>query len=157
MSNTNVTLEQLVAAIDALPPWPTRPDFGPDEWERYIETAHLTQQCPPATAEAALDKFIAGALQNMSTADESESKPFILLRVVFDLPESAPAAMRRSFKGWVNWPPPNASGEVNLSWPVSWQTGRPKLITGHVGSMGLPYAASQEYRHLLTNFSQRQL
>lgn len=157
MSITNVTLEQLVAAIDALPSWPTQPDFSPDEWESYIETACLIQQAQPATVEAALDKFIARGVQNVSTTDESESKPFILLRVVFDLPESVPALLRRSFKGWVNWPPPNANGEVNLAWPVSWQTGQPQLSAGYVGSMGLPYDASQEYRHLLTNFSHRQL
>jgi hypothetical protein len=76
---------------------------------------------------------------------------------VFDLPESAPEDERRPFKGWVNWPPPDADGTVSLAWPISWADGRPTLVAPYVGSEGRPYTAAAEYRHFLEHYPLRAL
>ena len=79
------------------------------------------------------------------------------MRIVFAIPEAAPAEERFSFKGWSNWPEPDERGQVNLAWPVTWQHGRPELVTSYEGSMGQPYPAAREYRFLLDTFPYRSL
>ncbi len=154
MPNLKVSEDQLVERFKALAPWSPEGDFGEAEWGSYLDAARVVQEADPATVEAALIRFLAGAGDE---ADADESKVFILMRVVFDLPEQSSAESRRSFKGWSNWPEPDTARQVSLSWPVSWRSGNPSLEAPYAGSMGLPYAASQEYRHLRGNFPYRQL
>ena len=90
-------------------------------------------------------------------AEQDETRLFLLQRVVFDLPESAPESERRPFKGWVNWPAPGLDGTVSIAWPISWSGGRPALVDPYVGSEGRPYDAAAEYRHFRENYSLRAL
>jgi hypothetical protein len=149
--------EELIKRLHSLAPWQNQVEFTADEWERYIELARLVQATDPDTVEAALDEFVRQVSQQPFTEYEGDSKPFILMRVVFELPERASADERRSFKGWVNWPDADANNQVNLSWPVSWAGGSPKLISTYEGFEGLPYAAGMEYRHFLQNYPYRKL
>ncbi|HEX8652914.1 MAG TPA: hypothetical protein VF708_19015 [Pyrinomonadaceae bacterium] len=157
MADANVTENQLIEDIEALPPWRTQGDLSDSEGERYREVARIVQQADPSLVASALDQFIARATNEHHDDYEGESKPFLLMRVVFDLPEQAPVEQRRSFKGWTNWPKPDASGQVSLAWPIAWRNGKPTLVDFYRGSMGLPYAASQEYRHMLDHFPFRAL
>lgn len=156
MTNSNITEEQVVEYFNALPPWAQK-DFSDSEWACYIEVARIIQKADPNIVESALNKFIVDAVREEYAGYESESKVFILMRVVFDLPEEAYLENRRSFKGWANWPEPDEKGNVSLSWPVSWRTGKPKLIAPYEGSMGKPYAAGMEYRYMRDRFPFRQL
>jgi hypothetical protein len=88
---------------------------------------------------------------------EDESKVFILMRVVFDLPVSALESECLSFKGWTNWPLPDAAGHVNLSWPVEWRYGKPSLLAHYEGSEGVPYGAAEEYEYFRARFPFRRL
>jgi hypothetical protein len=151
--------EQLVAALRSLPPWQTIADFGEAEWDAYIRTARLVQQADPDTVSAALDQFAAELRQSNAPYPgyELESVPFLLMRVVFLLPETVPVAQRFAYKGWSNWPDPDDRGEVNPGWPVVWKAGRPSLVASYAGSSGQPYPASAEYRFLLATFPFRNL
>lgn len=157
MKNSDVREEQLLTSLNALSPWTEQQDFSESEWGRYLTVARMVQKTDSATVESTLNKFLARAAKESFAGSETESKPFILLRAVFDLPEAAPVERRRSFKGWTNWPKPNADGQVSLAWPVSWRTGKPHLVAPYEGSLGLPYAADQEYRYMLDNFPYRNL
>jgi len=108
--------EEVIKRLHSLAPWQNQVEFTADEWERYIELAQLVQATDPDTVEAALDEFVRQVSQQPFTEYEGDSKPFILMRVVFELPERASADERRSFKGWVNWPDADANNQVNLSW-----------------------------------------
>jgi hypothetical protein len=145
----------LEVVLSALAPWPSAGDLSTEQWERYIEAARELQQADPGDTERTIAEFV-GRRSGFDAA-EDETRVFLLLRVVFDLPERAPADERRAYAGWVNWPPPDADGNVNLSWPITWETGRPALIAPYEGSEGESYAAPEEYRYLRTNFRFRAL
>jgi hypothetical protein len=148
------TIEQLLAALRDLPPW-RNTDFKRDEWRRYLQAALLLQNTKPADAERAFLRFL-DAGEGFTSA-ENETRIFLLMRVAFDLPESAAADQRRIFKGWTNWPAPDADGVVNLSWPVNWQRDQPELIAPFEGAEGPRYGAIEEYRYLLERFSFRRI
>ena len=152
-----MNIDKLITCIHALKTWSNATGFTKDNWRDYIQVAQRVQQTEPQLVENALDVFIKEAVREPFTGYTSESKPFLLMRVVFDLPESVPAAARVIFKDWVNWPAPDAEGNVSLAWPISWQTGQPQLVASYEGSEGKPYAAAAEYRHLRANYPPRTL
>ncbi len=149
---------ELRRLFDSLAPWRSRDgDLDDREWANYVNVARSVQQTSPEVVKDALAQFMRDANAARFEGYEISSKPFLLMRVVFDLPESAPESSRRSFKGWTNWPAPDDSGNVSLSWPVSWSTGQPRLVADYTGSEGKPYAAVEEYHYLLNHFVYRKL
>jgi len=149
----------LVEVLRSLPPWRGVSDFDDTDWDAYIGAARLVQQADPDAVGAALDEFAAEVrrLDENYPGYEQESKPFLLLRVVFALPESVPVAQRFSYKGWSNWPDADDRGEVDPGWPVAWRAGRPRLLASYAGSEGQPYPAATEYRFLRETFPYRDL
>jgi hypothetical protein len=148
---------RLIEVLRSLQPWRGVADLSDEDWDGYLAAARLVQRSDPATVAAALDEFAteAGRLDEHYPGYEHESKPFLLMRVVFAIPETAPAHERFSYKGWSNWPDPDERGEVHLSWPVSWRQGRPRLVASYQGSEGQPYAVAAEYRFLRETFPYR--
>jgi hypothetical protein len=147
--------ETLLAAFRQLAPWRSDSDFTRDDWEMYINAARLLQKSDPQTVARALVRFLDEA--HDSDAVKNETRVFLLLRLVFDLPTRAPVPERRVFKGWTNWPDPDSEGSVNLSWPVSLRAGRPRLLARYEGSDGPRYGAVEEYRYLLARYPFRSL
>ena len=88
---------------------------------------------------------------------ENETRLFLLLRVIFDLPHCSHVSKRRTFKGWYNWPEPDQNYSVNLSWPIKWKQGKPALAAHFVGANGHRYAAVDEFNFLLQNYPLRRL
>jgi hypothetical protein len=152
-----VDVSELKKLFDSLPVWSGRDSFRRDDWTKYLQVADTVHQTDPQIVEAALDQFVKGALLEPFMGYEIESKLFLLMRVVFDLPESAPQESRLSFKGWTNWPNPDANGNVSLAWPLTWRDGKPQLVNSYEGSEGKPYAATAEYRYLREHFPYRDL
>lgn len=148
-------MTSLVEAFATLAPWPADGDLSPQEWDRYCAVAAAVQGAEPDDVERALADFLDRRKGFEGAADET--RLFLLMRVVFDLPETAPAEQRRSFKGWVNWPPPAPDGTVSLAWPLTWAGGRPALVDPYEGSEGGRYAAVEEHRHLRDRFPFRAL
>lgn len=147
---------ELKARIAALPPW-REGDLSQEEWNEYLTVARHLQESDPDTVESVLAEFIELAAKEEFRGYESESKAFLLMRVIFDLPEAAPEAERKSFKGWVNWPAADSRGEVSVAWPLSWKSGRPRLVSAYEGSEGVRYAATSEYRHFRARYPYRDL
>jgi len=149
--------EELVESLQLLAPWRYGVHLSETEWKQYIETAKIFQAANAMDIADALDAFVLENNQEDYQGWESESKPFLLMRVMFDLPEKAPVSQRFSFKGWSNWPQPDAQENVNLGWPIIWRNGQPALEANYEGSMGEIYGASAEYHFLLDHFSFRNL
>lgn len=153
-------IQKLVDQIDILQAWKGKEDFDEDSWGQYIRLARKFQKLPSPTAELVLDQFIQSAVKSQNEAFEgyeNESKAFILIRIMFDLPENVPYDKRISFKGWSNWPEPDQNGMVNLAWPLAWKKEYPELEASYEGSMGQPYAAKEEYRYFLKRYPFRKL
>lgn len=136
-------IQTLLASLRSLAPWGTDPDFVAEDWRNYIKAARLVQNSEPADVKRGLAVFLDEP--DDLTGVENETRLFLLMRVVFDLPDCSPVDQRRVFKGWVNWPPPDAEGNVSLSWPVDWQNGRPALLAPFAGADGPRYGAIDEY------------
>ena len=148
--------KSLADQFHSLKPWTKKDGFTKNDWDHYIKIAGNVQNSEPEVIKSAMEAFRQEVMkEDFNGQYESESKLFILLRVVFDLPEKAPANQRLSFKGWINWPEPDENGKVNLSWPVSWKGGSPALIAGYEGSVGEIYDAWSEYKHFSQNFKFR--
>lgn len=151
----SAAVQSLLIMFRVLAPWHNAQDFSEEAWRRYMNAARLVQNSEPGEVELALARFLDEA--DGFTGVENETRLFLLMRIVFDLPDRAPADQRHIFKGWVNWPALDAEGNVNLSWPVDWQDGRPVLLTPFEGADGPCYGAVEEYRYLLTRFPFRKL
>jgi hypothetical protein len=145
----------LVDAFGTLAPWPPDGDLSPEQWDQYIAAGATVQRADPDDVERSLTDFL-GQREGIEGA-AAETSLFLLMRVVFDLPEKAPASERRSFKGWINWPPAAPDGTVSLAWPLSWDSGRPTLVAPYEGSEGPRSAAAEEYRYLLERYPFRGL
>lgn len=157
MTNDLSSKQGMLARLRELPAWRADRDFTHQEWAAFIDVAKLVQTANPDVVASALDDLMRERFSEEYRGTETDSKPFILMRVVFELPEAAPVEQRFSYKGWSNWPVPDARNQVNLGWPVTWQGGHPGLQALYDGSMGRPYTASAEYRFLLQTFPFRKL
>ena len=151
-------ISTLVQYFWALPVWPIEHrSFHATEWQHFVDTAALIQRCRADDVREALAKFVSEVTTNRPPGPGApESKVFLLLRVVFDLPDDAPIVERRSYVGWMNWPDGD-NGRVNLAWPIEWNEGRPRLIDRCVGRVGGPYDAPAEYEYFLAKYRFRDL
>jgi len=152
-----VNSQDLERLFESLHAWAQRDSFSAADWEKYISVAKIVQETNPSIVESALDQFVQAAVHEPFTGYTSESKPFLLMRLVFDLPEVAPQEERLLFKGWTNWPRADAQDNVSLAWPISFRRGKPELVASYEGSEGKPYEAAAEYRYLRNHFPYRGL
>jgi hypothetical protein len=148
-------IQELLESFHSLKSWGNRSDFNKEDWDNYKKVAVAVQN-NAQDVEAALKKFMADCLL-YPFGSEEESKAFILMRVVFIVPESGNYEDFKSYKGWDNWPIMNSNESVNLSWPLSWTQGNPKLLANYEGAMGLPYQAVDEYNYFLGKYPFREL
>src|SRR5262245_40505282 len=152
-----VDVDAAIAAIDSLRPWEDPTSMSPADWRRYLHVAGRVQATSAPITEGALDRYVRDSTQVPGSAGLNESKVFLMLRVVFDLPARAPVSERRSFKGWLNWPEADSEGMVNLGGPTVWSEAGPVLATELVGAAGRPYAATAEFRYLRSRYPFRNL
>ncbi len=157
--NKKIEKETLVEYFHSLKEWTSNDAMTDSNWKQYIKVAKVVQQTNSKNVENSINEFMSQAikLDENYTGFENESKVFLLLRIVFDLPESFLAKNYYSYKAWSNWPETDANGFINLAWPISWQNKFPILIDSYTGSMGQVYAASSEYKYFLEKFNFRNL
>lgn len=155
--STTSGADALVSMLRSVEPWRASRDYTVPEWDRALKVARHVQKSDPDDVRLAIRRFIPEcrreSFEHFTGDYEDESKVFIVLRLVFDLPAGQPSDKRICFKGWTNWP---ETEMIDLGWPVSWQQGRPRLVARWQGSNG-PYDALGEYDYLLINFRMREL
>ena len=153
-------LEKALAEIDPWPNWST--NYSRTNWIRLVAMAKVLQQSSPEMVEAALSNYQS---QRSNLMDESvirdDGKLYLLMRVLFDLPESAPMGNgARYFAGWISQRTEvNSDGTVNLAWPITWNRGHPELISGCIGLQGINarYQAAAEYDYFYHKYKMRDL
>lgn len=153
------TEADLVNLIGSIAPWRNSGEYSQEQWRRIVDVAGIFQKTESSSVLIALDQFMKQNRTNITSDYEQESKPFLLLRVIFWLPEHAPMSERSCFKVWVDYDRAsrNDDGTANLSWPLSWIGWKPTLVAPYRGSDGQPYLVAEEFKHMLARYPMRDL
>ena len=126
-------------------------------WSRLRVTALMLQRTDKGTVEDAIEEFVRETAHR-SDYLEQWSKVFLLLRVMFALPEAAPPSDARIFGGWLApYRGAGTSAKVNLAWPIQWNNQRPRLVARYSGYEGAAYLAWLEYSYFLNKYKFRDL
>jgi hypothetical protein len=122
-----------------------------------IEVATVFQGADSNLVVSAFDQFRRQNTNNFHDDYLENSKAYLLLQVIFDLPEHARGYPSRG-AGWLaQHRDVNLDGSVNLDWPLRWSGDKPSLISGYLGYEGLEYSPSEDYRFLAGQFKMRNL
>jgi hypothetical protein len=148
---------KIALIINKLTPWSSYRDFSRREWNLYVESARKVQESETFVVEEVFEKFIRNNINKNFDGYDYDSCLFILLRIVFDLPEIAPLDKRKIYKGWTNWPKEDDKGNVNLKWPVGENEMGYFLMDYYIGSEGKPYDSVSEYKYFIKNYTFRNL
>ena len=165
-------LEKILNQVERWPDGST--NYSGKNWEMLTLAAKLIQKSDPQSVENFMRKyqgdeedqfFSSTNLQevekkfrerqaikiDLDKEDEKDGKLFLLLRVVFNLPEhvtTTNVVNFHRFAGWVSYDSEiNSDGSINVAWPIYWNHGNPYLVSGNQGLQGFDarYKASDEY------------
>lgn len=150
-SNHEVTIDDLLQ----LPGWPA--DEGASlserEWAQLLNVARRAQRSSDEHLLNTLGEFDGLVGIREGGPCESEGGVFLMLRLMFRLPECAPRSEREMFVGWTHWP---QDAIVNIGWPIVWRNRRPQLVDTCGGAMSL-YYSSMEFEHFRERYPYRDL
>ena len=146
---------ELVSRMAQIRPWGQADSWTPADWRTLEEVAACVQKMPPHTVRNAIQEYLCAEPPPGEFHVEAEIRVLLLLRTVFELPERAPVEERKIYIGLSNRPEPE-DGMVNLSWPISWSTGKPRLVASSEGFRG-PYLGEDEYCYFLCKYPYRDL
>jgi hypothetical protein len=147
------TKAEVVQLISSIEPWRADGRYSGKAWSRAIKVAQILQHSDPEIIGEGLDDFINCSLTVGGHGDyEDNSKPFLLLRVMFELPQTNSVAPEvAGFRVWRY----SGTNVPSASWPISWTNGKPFLSDPWQGSYGRPYAARAEYDYLRKKYALR--
>jgi hypothetical protein len=153
---TAQTGKEFAQLISTLHPWSSTAAYKGSDWERIVEVAAAFQRALPTVAAEGFEIFSLQNTNNFQNDYLEDSKAFLLLRVMFDLPEHGKG--RPGGPGWLTERRDlNTDGTVNLAWPVVWNKGQPFLASDFLGYEGFAYSAKADYLFLSSHYSKRDL
>jgi hypothetical protein len=157
----------VVVRLKELRSWPDVSEdwFERSDWQSYVDLARVLQRTDPGVIEDGLSMFYDEAVLSVDWLAEL-SRPYILLRVMFEIPDRMPDAIRCIRDEQMIGPllppvfPENSPfGETDAT-PVAWTRDGPvltaQLPVAFMGT-GLPYVPADEYRFFATYFRFREL
>ena len=134
-------------------PWPdTSTNYSETNWEHLVVIAKIIQKSD--------SESVCKTLQRYQQNHVNDSKLYLLMRMVFDLPEHASNDTNWSYFGcWLTARTEyNANGTINRAWPIMWKSGDPCLISGFLGIQGFEnYNAAKEFLYFRGKCSFRDL
>lgn len=152
------SMGEVCRLVEALPPWKS---VGEEDWDLYIDTAMVLQWADPSLVRIALNEYVLHFSTSwdpeVSAVDE-HSKAFLLLRVMFDLPQTPDESEPYGVGAWwVRMRPgaPDISGTE--SFPILWTQDGPMLTAGFAGYSGASYDAGREFAYFCNHFKYRTL
>jgi hypothetical protein len=148
------TKTELVQLISSIEPWRASGKYPRNAWDQAIRVARILQHSEPDIVGQALDDSVSSNLPAVRGDCEENSKPFLLLRLMFDLPQTNASG---SEPVWLRTWRYSGSNPPAASWPIGWTNGQPFLLEAWQGSYGRPYAARAEYDQFRRSFPLRQL
>jgi hypothetical protein len=150
-TQTRVEVVQLISSIE---PWRASGRYSQKAWDQAIQVARILQKTDPDIVGQALDDYVSANISAVRGDYEENSKPFLLLRLMFDLPQTNASG---SEAGWLRVWRYSGSNPPAASWPIGWTNGQPFLLEPWQGSYGKPYAARAEYDRFRRSFPLRRL
>jgi hypothetical protein len=153
----NWTATELAELITSLSPWSSERTYNRKDWNKMIEVAAVFQASESNLVVQAFDQFSNQNTNNFHIDYLEDSKAYLLLQVIFDLPEHAKGYPSRG-GGWLSQRRDvNPDGTINLDWPLSWNGEKPSLISEYLGYEGFNYSPSKDYCFLVAQFKMRRL
>lgn len=148
---------EMAATIRQVAPWNATTNYDARAWRRLIDVARQACSAESNVVDLALSEYFDDSVKNVSWDDSSRA--FLLLRVMFDLPENADLTNCFTSRSWMKGArlEINADGTANLAWPLVWNNGQPYLVHRAEGYSGRPYRPALEYRYLLRTYPKRNL
>jgi hypothetical protein len=152
--STTLTEKKLQTLADSIVGWSQvgSSNISSTQWSNLVAVAKVIQTSDPKSVERALHLYQLGGEAETNFDDSlrlaDDSKLFLLMRVVFVLPESVPEHDFHFFGGWIGSSGLyNSDGSMNQSWPIKWDNAHPKLMAVYGGIQGINarYDASAEY------------
>jgi hypothetical protein len=147
---------QLQRKVGKMEPWTASTSYSDAGWKQLIKTAKAFQTADPKIADAALNDYVAKAASDPNQLAIEQGKVFLLLRVMFDVPETdgqrVPSALWERRNSDVN-----PDGTINQAWPLVWNGGKPRLVAGRQGSAGSAYSVRNEYSFMRFRYKYRDL
>jgi len=127
-----------------------------------MQLVNISRQVQQSTNPAALHNSLViyeSVFANSSQYDENMSKVYLMLRVLYQLPQQMEKANAKSFGGWTH--PCVGDGSVyNMAWPVAatqspsgWQVN----VSEFTGFIGRGYNAAAELDYFNASFPKRNL
>lgn len=145
----------LRSVLVRIEPWPASTEYSDDAWKKLISAASVYQSAKPAYADAVLSDYFRNYTGRPDELAADESKAYLLLRMMFDLPPVA--ASRPPLADWGGaGAHPNADGSANLGWPLTFAGGKPQLASGRGNAQGT-YPAREEYDYFRYHYKARDL
>lgn len=153
------SLEEALLKVD---PWPggDSTNYSEANWKQLCFIAGVIQKADPRTVSSALREYQAAKTGSSPEQEDYDSKPFLLMRIVFDLPERASEDPHWSSIGhWTTMRTElNDDGTINRAWPIVWNNGNPRLVVGDVGTQSFyRYSADAEFLFYKDKFRFRDL
>lgn len=161
---------RIASLIEDLPPWTDNGPHTATEWNDVTCLAIAMQTLDPADIERALLVYMSSLdLENVTILPDPDprTKPLLLLRVMFDLPEREPfdqgaaLAWHVQLAGGYAYRTIDTQISKSYAFPVSWTSTGPSLVAfrmnlaGYSGP-GVLYQPHNEFRFFRTNFRYRQ-
>lgn len=154
-------LEEALLKVD---PWSSSTNYSGANWKQLCFIAGVIQKSSPRTVSNALGEY-QGRLVYQGTVRPStvetlddDSKLFLLMRIVFDLPEEDSSGDNWMVGFWRGERSEiNANRTINRAWPIVWNNGSPRLISGLMAASGLGYSAADEFLFFKDKFRFRDL
>jgi hypothetical protein len=150
------TPQQLAQLIASVKPWSSTGRYNESDWEHIVQVAAIFQSTDHNLAAEGFEIFNLQNTNNFHNDYLEGSKAFLLLRVMFDLPEHGKG--RPGGPGWLTERRDlNSDGTVNFAWPVVWREGQPSLASEYIGYEGFSYSPKSDYLVLSSHFKKRDL
>ena len=151
------TLDPSGRLIAALPTW-TFNSYPITSAQLVNVAKQLQMTTTPATLHNSLVNY-EKTFAHASDYIEQMSKVYLVLRVMYQLPQEINSSNAKVFGGWIHPSVGNNSG-FNMSWPVSATqspSGLQVSIQGYLGYMTRAYDAAAELDYFNSNFPKRNL
>lgn len=154
-TQSSTRLAKLLNRVEPWPnqnvPWPHAIEYSHASWAALVSAAKVMQESNPQFMERTLRGY-----QRVHDRSSDDSKLLLVLRVAFDLPETRPLEKRVGFGGWRDLTDSD-NMKTNAAWPISWNSGHPKLIVGFTLFEGERYDAATEFTYFANKYPARDL
>jgi len=149
---------QLKSRIAKIEPWGPSTAYSQEGWRQLVRSARVLQECKPALTARVLEEYLQDFSSQPAQLNVAQGRAFLLLRVVFDLPDRAQGGPLISAAGWKRGQSElNPDGSFNQAWPILWNQGHPQLVSGCEGVAGSDYSAAKEFAMFRYRFKLRDL